>query len=412
MSIWRAIVVILSFSTILILIQFYLEKYCLNLMQRVKVRRFTTYMTRILLLSIVWVFFSRILQRSEVLPHFSFWLAFSYLGFIALLFLSTLGLRLLAWGLQGFSHWIHNSLYDRSIYHIDHKSNQKEIVDTDRRTFLYKSTALPALTFSTGGMGYGIQNTRDPDLIEMELSFDNLPPSFDGYRMVQISDLHVGLTIRKEFVQKVVNLAMKQSADAIMLTGDLMDGSVEELANDMESLTHLQARDGVFYCTGNHEYYSGADRWVDYFQEKGFTCLLNQHHVLKRGVDQMAICGINDLSAHKIIPSHKSDARKALKGLTSDVFKVMLAHQPKSIQQVPSNQIDLMLSGHTHAGQFFPWSLFVRLVQPYFKGLYQYDQRTQLYVNQGTGYWGPPIRINTTCEVTLITLKRSSNTHT
>jgi hypothetical protein len=285
----------------------------------------------------------------------------------------------------------------------------KTHVNESRRNFLSQGAAIPAASLAGVGSAYGVSQTRQPQLIEVDIPLKNLPEAFEGYRIVQISDLHVGLTIREPFVRAVAELCMAQRPDAIALTGDLLDGEVDELSQDMSPMSILQAPDGVYYCTGNHEYYSGAIPWLTYFRNLGWRCLMNEHHLIERDGAQLAMCGVTDLSAHQMIPEHRSDPAKALLGLSPTLCKIMLAHQPKSIYSVPKGQIDLMLSGHTHGGQFFPWSLLVKLAQPYLKGLYRHDKRASVYVNQGTGYWGPPLRIKTVCEVTLITLRRAQS---
>lgn len=356
---------------------------------------------------------TRLLSLSNEWAVPLYWISYVSLGFYALLFLTTLTLDM---GGRGWR--LTRSLLSRltSSHHTSthHASDERALsheevssVDESRRALLSQGLALPVIGASASGSAYGAHHTRTPELIEVEITIPSLPRAFEGYQIVQISDLHVGLTIRECFARAVVELSLAQKPDMIALTGDLLDGTIAELQDDISPLAELKARDGIFYCTGNHEYYSGAEPWIDYFRSLGWRCLLNEHELIERAGDQLAICGITDRSAHTIISDHRSDPEKALKGLAPNLCKVMLAHQPKSIYDVPPGQIDLMLSGHTHGGQFFPWSVLVKLVQPYLKGLYQHDERAQVYVNQGTGYWGPPLRIGTRCEVTLITLRRA-----
>ena len=327
---------------------------------------------------------SRLLGLNHPLVILFFWMSYLAFGFYVLALLTTIVLHIL-------------STFSRR------KSTPQ--VDKGRRAFLSQSVAIPAGSIAGVGSAYGVSQTRQPHLIEVEIPLDNLPVEFDGYRIVQISDLHVGLTIREPFVQAVTDLCMAQSPDAIALTGDLLDGQVDELRDDMAPLKSLSAPDGIYYCTGNHEYYSGALSWVEFFKSLGWRCLMNEHHLIKREGHQLAICGVTDYSAHQLIPEHRSNPEQALNGLPLELCKLMLAHQPRSIYAIPKGQVDLVLSGHTHGGQFFPLNFVVKLVQPYLKGLYQHDERTAIYVNQGTGYWGPPLRITTLCEVTLITLR-------
>ena len=273
-----------------------------------------------------------------------------------------------------------------------------------RKEFLKSSLALPILGLTASAKATGILTARKPEIIRQEVYLKRLPEEFDGYRIAQISDLHVGLTIRRDFVESVVELTNSENPDSITLTGDIMDGTVPLLSEDMDPIKKLKAKDNVYFITGNHEYYSGALPWIKYFANAGFITLLNDNHKIKRGSAQIAMCGINDRSAHRIIPDHQSDAFKATANLPPETCKIMLAHQPRSVYDVEKVDCDLMLSGHTHGGQFFPWSLLVYFAHPYVKGYYDHHGM-KVYVNQGTGYWGPPLRLGTKSEITMITLR-------
>ena len=330
----------------------------------------------------------RLLPISQTIAATVAWVSYSIMGFLALLISLTAVIHL------------YQFLKEKYQSNTQTKANK-----LSRKEFLKSSLAFPILGLTSSAKASGIFTARKPEIIEQDIFLKRLPSEFDGYRIAQISDLHVGLTIRRDFVEEVVALTNEAEPDSITLTGDIMDGTVPLLADDMEPIKQLKAKDNVYFITGNHEYYSGALPWVEYFANAGFITLLNENHVIKRGDAQIAMCGINDRSAHRIIPDHQSDAFKATENLPPGMCKVMLAHQPRSVYDVEKVDCDLMLSGHTHGGQFFPWSLLVYFAHPYVKGYYDHDGM-KVYVNQGTGYWGPPLRLGTKSEITMITLRK------
>ena len=384
---WRIIIVLVIVTVFMVSTLRYLKYQWVQKSDLSETSRRRVKLALYLVWTLIFIGFpSRAIGVNNALMIAFFWVSYSAFGFYALALFATIAVDLLG--------------------RVNH-AIPKATVDQSRRSFLSRSAAIPAASLAGVGSAYGTSQTRSPELIEVEIPIKNLPAAFDGYRIVQISDLHVGLTIREPFVRAVADLCMAQSPDAIALTGDLLDGKVDELRPDMAPMSSLNAPDGVYYVTGNHEYYSGALPWVRYFEQIGWRCLMNEHHIIERDDAQLAMCGVTDRSAHQMIPEHRSDPQSALTGLPQELSKIMLAHQPKSVHDLPQGHVDLVLSGHTHGGQFFPWSLLVKLAQPYLKGLYRHDERTAVYVNQGTGYWGPPIRIQTVCEVTLITLRSS-----
>jgi hypothetical protein len=298
-----------------------------------------------------------------------------------------------------------------TFFHIHRKrvknNDTLQDISESRKQFLTRILGGGVFLASTAIEATGIPQARNPKILKTEVFLKNLPEEFDGYKIAQISDLHVGLTIRRDYVERVVEITNSIGADSIALTGDFMDGSVASLAYDMEPIRSLKSKDGVFFCTGNHEYYSGAPSWMEYFRESGFHVLHNENRVVQRNGAEIYFCGVCDITAHRIERDHIHDVKKAVTGIPQEACKILLAHQPKSIYEASDNGIDLQLSGHTHAGQFFPGSLLVYLVQPYVKGL-NLHKDTQIYINQGTGYWGPPMRNGTQSEISEITLRKSS----
>ena len=227
-----------------------------------------------------------------------------------------------------------------------------------------------------------------------------------GFTIVQVSDIHVGSTIKRAFVQAIVDRVNGLRPDMVAITGDLVDGSVGELAGDTAPLSHLASRHGTFFVTGNHEYYSGARPWIAELERLGAHVLLNEHVVLDHDGAAVTVAGVTDYSAHHIDPSHRSDPSAAMQGAPAHSAKVLLAHQPRSAAQAHEAGFDLQLSGHTHGGQFWPWNFFVRLQQPFTAGLHRLG-RMWVYVNRGTGYWGPPMRFGIPSEITRIRLVRA-----
>ena len=280
----------------------------------------------------------------------------------------------------------------------------RELADPSRRGFLINSTNLALLGFTGSLTGYGLAEARRiPAIVEVEVALDNLPPAFEGFRILQLTDLHVGLTIRRDYVQGVVERASEQRADVIAVTGDLVDGQVVDLRSETAPLADLQAEFGKFFITGNHEYYSGVHAWLDEVERLGFIPLLNEHRIIRRAGAGILLAGITDYRAARIVSSHASDPKAALAGAPENMVKVMLAHQPKSIFEAEAAGADLMISGHTHGGQYIPWNYMVSLNQPYVHGLHRHGG-AQIYVSRGTGYWGPPIRVGAPSEITVLRL--------
>ena len=217
------------------------------------------------------------------------------------------------------------------------------------------------------------------------------------YRIVQWSDVHIGPTIQRSFVESLVERTNALNADAIVITGDLVDGDLDRLRDAISPLRDLRARDGVFVVTGNHEYYWRASQWIKEFKRLGLNFLENEHRVIN---DKLLIAGVTDPAGRK------PDAAAALAGAPAGAFRVLLSHRPQVANDASKLGVDLQLSGHTHGGQFFPFNLLIRWFQPVVSGLHRIGN-TLLYVSRGTGYWGPPSRLGVGGEITLIELKKS-----
>ena len=244
---------------------------------------------------------------------------------------------------------------------------------------------------------------RRARIVDVDVPIENLPAALHGFSIVQISDVHVGPTIKRGYVRAIVDAVNPLQADVIAITGDLVDGSVRQLGADVQPLADLTARHGVYFVTGNHEYYSGARAWTEELSRLGLRVLSNEHVIVTRNGASLVMAGVTDYSAHHFDPRQRSDPALALQGAPLDAVKILLAHQPRSAPAAATAGFDLQLSGHTHGGQFWPWNLFVPLQQPFTAGLHRLE-RLWVYVSRGTGYWGPPKRFGAPSEITRIRL--------
>lgn len=259
------------------------------------------------------------------------------------------------------------------------------------------------------------QARKGPFIREVKIPIANLPSDLEGYRIVQISDLHVGSTIKKDYVEHMVQLTRDLKPDLIVLTGDIVDGSVEALGPHVAPLAELTVMAPSLLALGNHDYYAGAKAWTQHFTDLGMKVLLNSHLMIKKNSTQILVGGVLDPAVKMTDPSLKPDAQAAMQFRepgtampeSSSFFRLLLAHHPKIAAEAAAAGFDLQLSGHTHAGQFMPWTWVVRLVhQPHFAGLTK-EKNMWVYVSAGTGTWGPPIRFGTKPELTLIQLSKN-----
>ncbi|WP_244309345.1 metallophosphoesterase [Pseudomonas duriflava] len=252
-----------------------------------------------------------------------------------------------------------------------------------------------------------INARRVARVVSIDMPIRNLPDGLKDFTIVQISDIHVGPTIKYGYIQKIVERVNGLSPDLIAITGDLVDGTVEQLSTHTAPLGQLKARYGTYVVTGNHEYYSGALAWIAEFKRIGLTVLLNEHVRIAHGKAELVLGGITDYSAGMYVPMHRSDPAAAIAGAPPLTPKILLAHQPRSARAAEEAGFDAQLSGHTHGGQFWPWMHFVRLQQPWVAGMHQLGQMN-IYISRGTGYWGPPIRFGAPSEITRIRLVKAA----
>jgi predicted MPP superfamily phosphohydrolase len=267
-------------------------------------------------------------------------------------------------------------------------------VDPAKRIFLARSLAAGASGVVAGLSAVGIRNALGAVQVkELTVRLRGLPAELSGFKLVQISDVHIGALLRKDWLGHVVDRIGTLSPDLVAITGDLVDGSVDELREQVAPLARLSAKHGVFFTTGNHEYYSGVEDWYAHLPTLGVRPLRNERVEIAPGLD---LAGIED-------PTGKPDLARALSGRDASRALVLLAHQPRQFAEAARSGVSLTLSGHTHGGQIWPFSWLVALAQPYLAGLHARGE-SQLYVSRGTGFWGPPMRVFAPAEITLLKL--------
>jgi hypothetical protein len=275
---------------------------------------------------------------------------------------------------------------------------------TPRGAALAQSLPAAAGAASVLIAGLGLREALNgPQTREIDVPVRDLPAGLRGLRIAQISDLHVGPTIRRRAVERVVARTLALEPDLIAVTGDLADGTPARLASALEPLARLKAPLGVYYVPGNHEYYWGARDWLAKVRELGWTPLVNENRRVMRGGAELLVAGVPDEQGGYFLPGHEPDQRRAASAGAGAGFRLLLAHRPDGAAKAAAAGFDLQLSGHTHGGQFFPASLFIGLFHRYARGLARAG-RMWIHVSPGTGYWGPAHRFAVPSEVTLLTL--------
>jgi predicted MPP superfamily phosphohydrolase len=247
-----------------------------------------------------------------------------------------------------------------------------------------------------------------PRVKRVAIPLMNLPAALQGFRIVQLTDVHVGSTIRRSFVQHVVDRVNALHPDVIVITGDLVDGTVAQLIDQVAPLAALRSRHGTFFVTGNHEYYSGVHEWIAHLRSMGMRVLMNEHAIIAHGDSVLLIAGVPDPTAEALDKNLRPDPELALKNAPAQVYpRILLSHRPQSAPAAARAGFDLQLSGHTHGGQFWPWTLVVRWREPLSIGLDRLED-LQVYTSRGTGFWGPPLRLGAPSEITSLQLVRAN----
>ncbi len=277
-------------------------------------------------------------------------------------------------------------------------------VDPTRRSFLSRWIPAGVVYSSAGIAGLGFAEVvHGPQVKEHPVFIPDLPKALQGFAIAQISDLHVGPTIRRGYVDEVVRQTYALNPDLIVVTGDIADGSPAVIGEYLQPFSDLKSRLGTYYVTGNHEYYWGVERWLDNVRELGFLPLINENRILTVGDTKILLAGVTDSAGGSFLSSHRSDAAKARRSTEECQLRILLAHRPNQWSEAEALGFDLQLSGHTHGGQFFPWSVFMPLAYKYYRGLNRHG-RMWIFVSSGTGYWGPAHRFAVPSEIALLRL--------
>lgn len=273
--------------------------------------------------------------------------------------------------------------------------------DETRRIFLIRVLNGFLVMLSGGLLGYGLYQATNIKVKKVQVPADQLKGRLKNLKIIQITDVHVGLSIKKGFIEELVGAINTLNPDLIFFTGDAVDGPVEKLREDFAPFKELRASIGKFFVTGNHEYYAGVEDWIKEITKVGFKVLVNQNEIVSFNGEKILIAGVPDYTATRFYPNHPHIPAQAKKTSQSYSYSILLAHQPISVFEASKESYNLQLSGHTHGGQFFPWNFFVKLQQPYVAGLHKHGP-TWIYVSKGTGYWGPPVRVGAQAEISQI----------
>ncbi|GIF42934.1 metallophosphoesterase [Actinoplanes xinjiangensis] len=289
----------------------------------------------------------------------------------------------------------------------DGSNTRSGSADPDRRLFLARACAVAACGVAAGTVGYGVRTAfGDLRTVRATAPVAGLDPRLSGFRIAVVSDTHFGPFLRQELADRIVTVVNREQADMVVIVGDLADGSVEEVGYATEPLRGLRSRQGTFFVTGNHEYSSGADAWVDRVRELGMRPLLNERVEITANGAAFDLAGVNDLMA-PMYDAQGPDFAAALGGRDPGRPALLLAHQPVQVHEAVKYGVALQLSGHTHGGQTVPFDRLVGIQQPVLAGLARSGD-TALFVTRGAGFFGPPIRAGIPPEVAIVKLQAQS----
>jgi len=289
------------------------------------------------------------------------------------------------------------------LYDLIHSTAQQIPFDAGRRRFMKIAFDVTMLILAFSYILKGlIGGIKRPELNKVDIYINNL--GFEELTIVQLSDVHVGNTIGKAFLEECVLRINALKPDIIVITGDLVDRKIADAKDDLAPLKDLQSTFGTYFVLGNHEYYHGAKDIAAFLPEVNVTPLLNDSVIISNATNSINLVGLNDIQSIRF-DTMLIDTFKAFEHVDKTLPTILLSHQPKSIEFVENNTYDLMLSGHTHGGQIFPFGFLVMLQQPYLYGLHAISTTKQIFVSRGTGYWGPPVRVFAPSEISVLTLK-------
>ena len=284
------------------------------------------------------------------------------------------------------------------IYDVSRSALFKIPMSHKRRNFFKRGLDVASLVSATALSAKAIYNSRHIELEKIEIKINKLK---NPYAIVQLSDIHIGGLIDKEFMRDIVKRVNLLSPDLVVITGDLVDVDIRRAKEAIDELKALKSKYGTFYIVGNHEYFHGVEEIITSVKALDIRVLENENVYIGEEGEGFNLAGVYDVFGYRTL-TYVPDLEKALKG-KKDSPTVLLAHQPRFIEEV-NEGVDLVLSGHTHGGQLYPFRFLVKIVQPYVSGLHQHNPNLQIYVNKGTGFWGPPMRLGASAEISLVTI--------
>ena len=330
----------------------------------------------------------RFLDVDVLRPAFVFgfvWLGLSFILVMLLLIVDIV--RLAEWGVR--------------------RLTRSKPISLERRRFIKRVVAGVVAFSGLANAAGGAASALGTAVVEkVPVRLRRLSKKMSGTRIVQLTDMHIGSILQRAWVEKVVAQVQALNADLIVITGDLVDGSVDRLREHVAPLGELRARHGVYFVTGNHEFYSGAEAWIPELARLGIRTLRNEHVMIGEGDDAFCLAGVDDWSTRGRRNGKGHDVAAAVRGVDPSREVVLLAHQPRTVGDAVKHGVGLQLSGHTHGGQIYPWHSFVLFQQPFVSGLHQVEG-TWVYVSRGTGFWGPPIRLAAPPEITSVELMQA-----
>ncbi|MBP0457017.1 metallophosphoesterase [Streptomyces bomunensis] len=270
-----------------------------------------------------------------------------------------------------------------------------------------RGIAVAVAVVSAGLLAWGhYEAMRVPRVKRLDVHVPRLGGGLDGTRVVVLADTHFGPIDRAGWSRRVAEAVNALDADVVVHAGDIADGTPAQRHEQSAPLGTIRSRLARVYVTGNHEYFGEAQGWLDRMAELGWEPLHNRHVVVERGGDHLVLAGVDDVTAESSgLAGHRANLSGALAGADPGRPVLLVAHQPKYVDQAAAAGIDLQVSGHTHGGQIWPFNFLVRVDQPVVHGLSRHGERTRLYTSRGTGFWGPPFRVFAPSEITLLTLR-------
>jgi predicted MPP superfamily phosphohydrolase len=286
------------------------------------------------------------------------------------------------------------------IYDLTVSVSRRVPFNQERRRTIKVIFDAAALVVALSYLGLGFyQGSQDPEVNDVVVSLEEFP--FSGFTIIHLTDVHIGRALKKDFLERIVTRVNSMHPNMVVITGDLYDLPPDEIANDLAPLKELEAP--TYFVTGNHEYFHGVESILKSAQALGITPLNNKAVRFGNNKNYFNLIGLNDITGLRF-GHQKPDADLAYQGVDQSKSTIVLSHQPRSIFLVKDKRCDLMLSGHTHGGQIFPFGLIVKLAQPFVAGLHEFDKGKQIFVSRGTGYWGPPLRVLAPSEISRIVI--------